>query len=98
MKAGSTHSRTAREPKGPAYLVQLNLDPARFPRRHSFMPLVSKVAGLGRVDDIELALAPNGGGRLGFLMYGAGSLAHLRECLRKIVGEESIVSCRAHAA
>ncbi len=97
MKAGRTHTR-AHAGDGPAYLVQLSLDPTRFPRRNSFMPLVSKVAGLGRVDDIELALAPNGGGRLGFLMYGAGSLAHLRECLRKIVGEESIVSCRAHAA
>ena len=82
----------------PAYLVELNLDPSRFPRRGSFMPLVSKVARLGRLDSIELALAPNGGGRLGFLMYGAGSLAGLRECLRAIVGEESIVSCHAHAA
>ncbi|HLX22513.1 MAG TPA: hypothetical protein VKR38_04120 [Usitatibacter sp.] len=98
MKSGVTHTSRTHALDGPAYLVQLSLDPARFPRRNSFMPLVSKVAGLGRVDDIELALAPNGGGRLGFLMYGAGSLAHLRECLRKIVGDESIVSCRAHAA
>jgi hypothetical protein len=86
------------EPLAAAYLVELNLDPARFPRRKSFMPLVSKVARLGQVDCIELALAPNGGGRLGFLMYGAGSLAHFRDCLRHLVGEESIVSCRAHAA
>lgn len=97
MRKGSAHT-TAPETQGPAYLVELKLDPARFPRRKSFMPLVSKVAGLGHVDSIELALAPNGGGRLGFLMYGAGSLAHLRDCLRRIVGEESIVSCRAHAA
>ena len=97
MRTGKAHT-TPREPQGPAYLVELSLDPSRFPRRKSFMPLVSKVAGLGRVDCIELALAPNGGGRLGFLMYGAGSLAHFRDCLRKIVGEESIVSCRAHAA
>jgi hypothetical protein len=97
MRTGRAHT-TTQEPNGPAYLVELNLDPSRFPRRKSFMPLVSKVAGLGRVDSIELALAPNGGGRLGFLMYGAGSLAHFRDCLRKIVGEESIVSCRAHAA
>ncbi len=81
-----------------AYLVELNLDPSRFPRRKSFMPLVSQVAGLGRVDCIELALAPNGGGRLGFLMYEAGSLKNFRDCLSVLVGEESIVSCHAHAA
>jgi len=96
MRTGKAHG--TREPRGEAYLVELQLDPSRFPKRKSFMPLVSKVAGLGRVDCIELALAPNGGGRLGFLMYGAGSLASFRDCLRKLVGEESIISCRAHAA
>jgi hypothetical protein len=96
MTHGASHSQHPSQ--GPAYLVELKLDPERFPRRRSFMPLVSKVARLGRVDCIELALAPNGGGRLGFLMYGAGSLAHFRDCLRGLVGEESIVSCRAHAA
>ncbi|HTS83867.1 MAG TPA: hypothetical protein VMG61_02105 [Usitatibacter sp.] len=96
MRTGKAH--VTHQTQDEAYLVELNLDPSRFPRRKSFMPLVSKVAGLGRVDCIELALAPNGGGRLGFLMYGAGSLANFRDCLRKLVGEESIVSCRAHAA
>ena len=96
MRSESAH--LSMDTQEPAYLVELQLDPSKFPRRRSFMPLVSKVAGLGRVDSIELALAPNGGGRLGFLMYGAGSLAHFRDCLRKIVGEESIVACRAHAA
>ena len=78
-----------------AIMVELRLDPERFPRRHSFMPLVAEVAALGRMDCIELALAPNGGGHLGFLLYGAKSLARLRESLGGLVGEDSIVKCRA---
>ena len=79
-------------------LVELHLDPRRFPARQSFMPLVEQVAALGRMDCIELALAPTGGGHLGFLMYGARSLAKLRETLGGLVGEESIVKFRAVAA
>lgn len=79
-------------------MVELRLDPSRFPQRNSFMPLVAQVASLGRMDCIELALAPNGGGHLGFLMYGAKSLARLRETLGGLVGEDSIVKFRAVAA
>lgn len=76
-------------------MVLLRLDPRRFPARQSFMPLVAEVASLGRMDCIELALAPTGGGQLGFLMYGAKSLAKLRETLGGLVGEESIVKFRS---
>ena len=91
-------SAGARSTPATPILVELRLDPSRFPRRHSFMPLVEQVASLGRMDCIELALAPNGGGHLGFLMYGAKSLAKLREALGSLVGEESIVKFRATPA
>ena len=87
---------TSHKPGAPV-MVELRLDPERFPRRHSFMPLVAEVAAMGRMDCIELALAPNGGGHLGFLMYGAHSLAKLREGLGRLVGEDSIVKFRAVA-
>ena len=82
----------------PALLVELELQPQRFPVRGSFMPLVERLAQLGRLDAIELALAPGGCGRLGFLVYGAQSLKHVRERLAEFVGAEGIVRCATHAA
>lgn len=80
-----------------ALLVELDLRPARFPERGSFMPLVERLAQLGRLDAIELALAPDGGGRLGFLVYGAQSLKYVRDRLAEFVGAEGIVRCNAYA-
>jgi hypothetical protein len=81
-----------------ALLVELRLEPQRFPGRASFMPLVESVARLGRLDCIELALGPDGGGRLGFLVYGARSMSEVRRQLASLVGARSIVRCKAWAA
>lgn len=81
-----------------ALLVELRLEAKRFPARSSFMPLVERVARLGRLDAIELALGPDGGGRLGFLVYGAKGIAEVRRQLASLVGPESIVRCKAWAA
>ena len=83
---------------GEALMVELQLEAARFPARDSFMPLVERIARLGRLDAIELALAPNGGGRLGFLVYGAKGIAEVRRQLASLVGAQSIVRCKAWAA
>ena len=83
---------------GEALMVELRLEAERFPARDSFMPLVERVARLGRLDAIELALAPNGGGRLGFLVYGAKGVAEVRRQLASLVGAQSIVRCKAWAA
>lgn len=81
-----------------ALVVQLRLEAERFPARDSFMPLVERVARLGRLDAIELALAPGGGGRLGFLVYGAKSISEVRRQLAALVGASSVLSCKAWAA
>jgi len=83
---------------GEALLVELRLEPQRFPVRTSFMPLVERIARLGRLDAIELALAPDGGGRLGFLVYGAKGIAEVRRQLASLVGAHAIVRCKAWAA
>jgi len=83
---------------GEALLVELRLEPKQFPARASFMPLVKRIARLGRLDAIELALAPDGGGRLGFLVYGAKGIAEVRSQLASLVGAQSIVRCKAWAA
>jgi len=79
-------------------MVELHLEPKRFPARDSFMPLVERIARLGRLDAIELAIAPDGGGRLGFLVYGAKGIAEVRRQLATLVGAQSIVRCKAWAA
>jgi hypothetical protein len=81
-----------------ALMVELHLEPKRFPARDSFMPLVEHIGRLGRLDAIELALAPNGGGRLGFLVYGAKGISEVRRQLAALVGAQSIVRCKAWAA
>ncbi|HEX4782139.1 MAG TPA: hypothetical protein VH301_15360 [Usitatibacter sp.] len=92
---GKSHSpRTAAME---ALLVELRLEPRRFPARESFMPLVQRIANLGRLDCIELALAPGGGGRLGFLMYGVPNLEEMRARLATLVGADSIVRCKPQA-
>jgi len=93
---GKSHSprRTASE----ALLVELKLEPRRFPARESFMPLIERIAGFARLDCIELALAPHGGGRLGFLMYGVPNLEEMRSRLAALVGADSIVRCKLQAA
>jgi hypothetical protein len=85
-------------PTDKALLVELRLEPQRFPARASFMPLVERVARLGRLDCIELALGPDGGGRLGFLVYGVRSVAEVRRQLSSLVGAEAVVRCKAWAA
>ncbi|HXF79249.1 MAG TPA: hypothetical protein VN598_10335 [Usitatibacter sp.] len=92
------HSNRTTAPPGEALLVELRLEAKRFPARASFMPLVERVARLGRLDCIELALGPDGGGRLGFLVYGARSISEVRSQLASLVGVESIVRCKAWAA
>ena len=72
-------------------MVELCLHPRRFPERESLMPLVAKLAALGRMECIEFALAPAGGGQMGFLMY-AKSPARLREMLVGLVGDDSMVT------
>ena len=84
-------------PEPAPIMVELRLDPRRFPARESLMPLVATMASLGRMDCIEFAFAPTGGGQMGFLIY-AKSLARLRETLGHLVGEESIVEFRAVGA
>ena len=93
---GKSHS--PRKSAMQALLVELRLEPLRFPARESFMPLVERIAGLGRLDCIELALAPDGGGRLGFLMYGVPNLEEMRGRLAALVGADSIVRCKTQAA
>jgi hypothetical protein len=93
---GKSHSQ--RKAALEALLVELKLEPRRFPARASFMPLLERIASLGRLDCIELALAPDGGGRLGFLMYGVPNLEEMRARLASLVGADSIVRCKFQAA
>lgn len=80
-----------------ALMVELDLTPQRFPERSSFMPLFERLSQLGRLDAIELALGPDGGGRLGFLVYGTQSLLQVRARLAEFVGAEGILRCKALA-
>lgn len=76
------------------HLVQLQLDKADFPNRGAFAEVMSRLAVLGVMDCIELAIAPEGGGRLAFVLHRDDSSDGVRADLVDVVGAEAILDCR----
>ena len=76
------------------HVVALWLDPARFPDRGSLSEILPRIAKLGPLDHISLALAPEGGARLGFILQRDIPTAALRAVLASIAGEKAILDCR----
>ena len=55
---------------------------------------MAALSQLGALDCIELGLAPEGGGRLCFIVHGEESAEKLREHLLELLVGGSIASCR----
>jgi RNA 3'-terminal phosphate cyclase len=78
--------------------VELALDPVEYPDQDAFVALVARLPSLGKVQCIELGIAPQGGGRLSFVVEDAGAAARFREKLRAIVADAAIRLCKARPA
>ena len=76
------------------HLVQLRLDKAMFPNRGALAEVVSRLAMLGVLDCIELAIAPEGGGRLAFVLHRDDPSDAVRAQLAGMVGEDAVLDCR----
>lgn len=76
------------------HLVELHLDAVNFPDRPAFADIMARVAMLGVMDCIELAIAPGGGGRLAFVLRHEGSSESVRAELVDLVGADAILACR----
>jgi hypothetical protein len=79
------------------HLVQLRLDKASFPNRGAFAEVVSRLAVLGVMDCIELAISPEGGGRLAFVLHRDDSSEAVRARLAGMVGHDAILDCRTRS-
>jgi RNA 3'-terminal phosphate cyclase len=79
--------------RGTCHIVELALDAQSFPDRSAFIALVARLPDLGALKCLELGIAPEGGGRVAFVVQGASS--GLRAALRALVGEAAIVRCNA---
>lgn len=79
---------------GCVHLIELRLDAAEFPDRAAFAEMVARVALLGVMDCIELAIAPAGGGRLAFVLHRDASAESVRAELAGLVGEGGVLACR----
>jgi hypothetical protein len=77
------------------HFVELALDPVSYPDRSSFVQLVAALSPLGWIRCIELGIAPEGGGRLGFVVQGESSLEELRAFLCSRFGPAAILSLRS---
>jgi hypothetical protein len=79
-----------------SHFVRLELAPESYPDRCSVASLLDGLSHLGALDCIELALAPEGGGRLCFIVHGAEEIAvdKLRERLLSLLAGGSIACCR----
>lgn len=76
------------------HLVELRLDPVNFPDRGAFAGVMSRLAILGVMDCIELAIAPRGGGRLAFVLHRDDSSESVRAQLAGMFGDAAILDCR----
>ena len=76
------------------HLVQLRLDKATFPNRGAFAEVISRLAMLGVLDCIELALAPEGGGRLAFVLHRDEPSDAIRAQIAGMVGHDAVLDCR----
>jgi hypothetical protein len=76
------------------HLVELNLDAFNFPDRSAFADVLARLALLGVMDCIELAIAPEGGGRLAFALHRDGSADNVRAALVDLVGADAVLACR----
>ena len=79
-----------------SHFVELELAPESYPDRCSVASLLDGLSHLGALDCIELAIAPEGGGRLCFIVHGEEetSVEKLRERLLSLLTGGSIASCR----
>jgi len=96
LALGTDTSRDAVHTGIDALFVELELAPESYPDRCSVASLLAGLSHLGSLDCIELALAPEGGGRLCFIVYGeeVTSCEKLRERLLELLAGGSIVTCR----
>ncbi len=79
-----------------SHFVQLELAAESYPDRCSVATLLDGLSHLGALDCIELALAPEGGGRLCFIVHGEEEIPaeKLRERLLSLLVGGSIACCR----
>jgi hypothetical protein len=76
------------------YWVELMLEAERFPDGAAFAWLIVGISATWALDCIELAIGPQGGGRLSFIVHSDAAEETLRASLRAIAGDEAIARCR----
>lgn len=77
-----------------SHFVELGLGAESYPDRCSVATLLDTLSHLGALDCIELAIAPEGGGRLCFIVHGGENVEKLRERLLALLVGGSIACCR----
>jgi hypothetical protein len=77
-----------------SHFVELGLAPESYPNRCAVASLLEGISRLGALECIELAIAPEGGGRLCFIVHGEVGTEPLRERLLALLSGGSITCCR----
>ena len=80
------------------HVVELALACGEFPDRHAVCELLERLPILGTLKCMEIALAPQGGGRVSFVVHDAAAPELLRGMLVKLVGAAGVLRCIARPA
>ena len=80
------------------HVVELALAAGDFPDRAAVTVLLERLPILGTLKCWEVALAPDGGGRLSFVVHDAIAPELLRSMLVKLVGADGVLRCTERPA
>jgi hypothetical protein len=80
------------------HVVELALDPTNYPDTAAFIALLAKLPALGVLKCVEIAIGPQGGGHLAFVVHEAPAPEALRTALKSLVGADAIRRCKARPA
>ena len=75
------------------HVVELALDGNAFPDGTAFAWLVVGLSTIGAIEAIELGIAPDGGGRLAFVLHTEASAQELRSSIATLAGASAILVC-----
>ena len=79
-------------------VVEIDLAAPDFPDRLSWLALLTRLPELGTLRCVEVALRPQGGGRLSFVVLDGPPMDTLRVVLRALAGDAALVRCMARPA
>ena len=79
-------------------VVEMDLAAPDFPDRLSWLALLTRLPELGTLRCVEVAVRPQGGGKLSFVVLDGPPLDTLREWLRALAGDSALVRCMTRPA